>query len=76
MQSFKLVEYIRNIHKFNIVKIENDEFRYKLKAYNLITKKGKIHMDWYRSTRGRTNVYALTDLTLGGLWTGMKDHTM
>jgi hypothetical protein len=27
MQSFKLVEYIRNIHKFNIVKIENDEFR-------------------------------------------------
>ncbi|MCI91982.1 hypothetical protein A2U01_0113278, partial [Trifolium medium] len=24
----------------------------------------------------RTNVYALIGLTLGGLWTGMDDHTI
>jgi len=28
-------------------------------------------VDWYRSTKRRTNVYALTGLTLGGQWTSM-----
>jgi hypothetical protein len=32
-------------------------------------------VDWYRLTRWIKNVYALTTLTLGGLWTGMEDHT-
>ena len=28
-------------------------------------------VDWYGSIEQRTNVYALTGLALGGLWTGM-----
>jgi hypothetical protein len=28
-------------------------------------------VDWYWSIKQRTNAYALTGLTLGGLWTGM-----
>jgi hypothetical protein len=31
----------------------------------------RIFLDWYGSIKQRTNVYTLTGLTLGGLWTGM-----
>jgi hypothetical protein len=69
MQSFKLVEYIRNIHKFNIVKIENDEFRYKLKAYNLITKKGKIHINNVTKSKWSEylcfQIYNVDDVVIG-----------
>jgi hypothetical protein len=56
----------------------------KVKLYFSIFRKYRIdtllycilNLDWYRSTWGKTNVYVLTYLTLGGLWTGMEDHTM
>jgi len=48
-------------------------YKQKLTSQRLLI--DKLILDGFRSTLYRTNVYALTGLTFGGLWTGIEDHT-